>query len=196
MMKRLLQGIILTSAVLAVSACRMGEPGTMFLSMSAYTDRPVVVTEMSVNGQALNMTPRVVRGRADTNRPREHAGGALLTYPAGAGGQMQLDLTWVELPSGAGYRAAAEVPLDKLETDGSGAAAFMPVFAPGGLLIVASDPVPQSGSDTATRDIVRVCATRTAAADKDYTQTPGELPGLREALASARSGPAESECKR
>ena len=195
-MTRLLQGILLTLGVLVASGCRMGGPGTMFLSMSAYTDRPVVVTDISVNGQSLDMTPRVVRGRADTNRPREHAGGALLSYPAGADGQMQLDLTWVELPSGAGYRAAAEVPLDALEQDSSGAAAFMPVFAPGGLLIVASDPMPQSGSDTRTRDIVRLCATRTAAADKNFTQTPGELPGLREALASARSGPAESECKR
>ena len=195
-MTRLLQGILLTLGVLAVSGCRMGGPGTMFLSMSAYTDRPVVVTDISVNGQSLDMTPRVVRGRADTNRPQEHAGGALLSYPAGADGQMQLDLTWVELPSGAGYRAAAELPLDALEKDSSGAAAFMPVFAPGGLLIVASDPMPQSGSDTRTRDIVRLCATRTAAADKNFTQNPGELPGLREALASARSGPAESECKR
>lgn len=195
-MTRLLLGCLLTLGALALSGCRMGEPGTMFLSMSAYTDRPVVVTGISVNGQPLDMTPRVVRGRADTNRPREHAGGALLSYPAGAAGQMQLDLTWVELPSGAGYRAAAAVPLEGLETDGSGAAAFMPVFAPGGLLIVASDPMPQSGSDTRTRDIVRLCATRATGADKDYAQNPGELPGLREALASARGGPVESECKR
>lgn len=195
-MTRMLKGALLTFAALAVSACRMGAPGTMFLSMSAYTDRPVVVTEISVNGRSLDMTPRVVRGRADTNRPREHTGGALLSYPAGAGGQMQLDLTWVELPSGTGYRAAAEVPVDGLERDSSGAAAFMPVFAPGGLLIVASDPMPQSGSDTRKRDIVRLCATRTVAADKDFAQNPGELPGLREALASARTGPAQSECKR
>lgn len=195
-MMRLLQGVLLTILALSVSGCRMGGPGTMFLSMSAYTDRPVVVTEITVNGQALDMTPRVVRGRADTNRPREHAGGALLSYPAGSGGQMQLDLTWVELPSGAGYRAAATVPLDRLETDGSGAAAFMPVFGPGGLLIVASDPMPKSGSDTRTRDIVRLCATRTQAADRNYAQTPGELPGLREALATAQASPVESECKR
>ncbi len=188
--------LLLALGVLAISGCRMGDPDTMFLSMSAYTDRPVVVTEISVNGHSLDMTPRVVRGRADTNRPREHAGGSLLSYPVGDIGQMQLALTWVELPSGEGYRAATEVPLDGLQTDGSGAVSFMPVFAPGGLLIVASDPMPQSGSDMRARDIVRLCGTRASAADKNYAGDPGELPGLREALASARTNPVESECKR
>lgn len=195
-MKRLLQGLLLALGLLSVAGCRMGEPGTMFLSMSAYTDRPVVLTEIVVNGQPLDITPRVIRGRADATRPRAHASGMLLSYPAGVRGQMLLEVTWVEIASGAGYSTAAEVPLDRLETSDSGAAEFMPVFAPGGLLIVASDPMPQSGSDTRTRDIVRLCAARATAADKNYALDPGELPGLREALASAQSGPVDSECKR
>lgn len=195
-MTQFVQALLLMLGVLAVSGCRMGGPDQMLLSMSAFTDRPVVVTEISVNGQPLNITPRVVRGRADTNRPREHGSSALLSYPAGTSGQMQLELTWVEIPSGTGYSAAAKLPLDGLETTASGAAAFMPIFAPSGLLIVASDPTPQSATDTRTRDILRLCGTRAAAADKDYTREPGELPGLREALASARIGPVDSECKR
>lgn len=195
-MKRLLHGCFFALGVLSISGCRTGQPGTMFLSMSAYTDRPVVVMEILVNGQALDITPRVVRAKADTNRPREHAGGSLLSYPAGADGQMQLELTWVELSLGAGYKALAEVPLDRLETGSNGAVEFMPVFAPGGLLIVASDPMPRSGNDTQTRDVVRLCGTRASAADRNFTQNAGELPGLREALASARSGPVDSECGR
>lgn len=193
-MMAVLRAGFLTFGALSVSGCLMGGPDTMFLSMSAYTDRPVVVTEIAVNGQALNMTPRVVRGRADVNRPREHAGGSLLGYPDGESGEMQLDLTWVELPAGAGYQASATVPLAALEKDSGGAVAFMPVFGPGGLLIVASDPSPSSASDDATRDVVRLCGERQTAADRNFTDNPGEYPALREALASARTDPAENEC--
>lgn len=185
-------GVILGLLVLA--GCRMGGPDQMFMSMSAYTDRPVVVTRMSVNGRSLDMMPMVVRGRADTNRPRENAGGKMLSYPAGSGGVMRLDLTWVELPAGTGYQAVAQVPLGALERDGTGAAAFMPVFGPGGLLIITSDPMPKSASDMTTRDVVRMCGTRTPAADVNYAATPGELPALREALAGARAAPGQSEC--
>lgn len=131
----------------------------------------------------------MVRGRADTGRPFEHAGGWLLDDPPDAAGTMALDLVWVDLPSGAGWRAAASVPLDALELDGSGAAAFMLVFGPAGLLIVASD------DDAVVKDVVRLCGTRAAEADVAYRADPGREPGLREALASARAAPAGAACR-
>lgn len=193
-MSGILRALLVVTCALTLSACRFGDPGTMLISMSAYTDRPVVVTEMAVNGQAVPLVPAVVRGRADTGRPDGSSGGWLLGYPPGKSGVMQLDLAWVELPKGAAYRTTLQVPLDALETSGSGAAAFMPVFAPGGLLVIASDPVPKSASDTTTRDVARICGKRTPAADVNYAATPRELPELFEALEAALSTPAASEC--
>lgn len=180
---------------LALSACIVGEPRTMFVSMSAYTLRPVVVTQMAVNGTPLAFFPAVVRGKADTNRPRSGSGRKILSYPQGDAGVMQLDLTWVELPAGLAYRAQVSVPLDELEKRAAQEISFMPVFAPGGLLLVTSDPVPKSADDETIRDVLRICATRAPEADFDYTIEPGELPALREALKAALTTPAPSNCE-
>lgn len=182
-------------ALLALAACRIGQPSKMSLAFSAYADRPVVLTRMAVNGKDFALTPLVVRGRADVNRPFEGAGRRLMAYPPGpVSGRMVLDLTWVELPAGTGYAARVEVPLDRLEAAASGGVEFMPVFGPGGLLIIASDPVPKTADATATTDAARICADRAPGADQDFTAEPGALPALPEALASAKTTPAESEC--
>lgn len=171
--------------IAGLAGCQIGQPNQMALAFSAYTNRPVVLTEMSVNGSEMAFTPLVIRGRADTNRPQEGAGRRLLGYPGGENGIMDLDVTWVELPSGAAYSARVDVPLSNLNAAASGGVEFMPIFAPNGLLIVTSDPVPTSASDRTVRDIIRICATRTPAGDKNYRANPSELAALREALAAA-----------
>tara|TARA_R110000737_G_scaffold111883_1_gene144911 strand:- start:406 stop:978 length:573 start_codon:yes stop_codon:yes gene_type:complete len=180
-------------ATLSLSACRLGQPSQMVLSYSAYTGRPVVLTEMSVNGTAMAMIPAVVNGRADTSKPRVGSLNQLLGYPAGKAGEMQLDMTWVELPSGAAYHAVVQVALKDLQRSSNGVE-FMPVFGPGGLLIIASDPVPKGPGDKITRDVLRTCATRTPDADRDYAATPRELPALSEALDMVDPSPATSTC--
>ena len=194
-MRRAIGFIFYLFCGLALSACRIGEPRTMFVSMSAYKLRPVVVTQMAVNGAPLRLMPAVVRGKADTNRPRSGSGRQILSYPKGDAGVMQLDVTWVELPAGLAYRAQVSVPLDELEKTGWREIAFMPVFAPGGLLLVTSDPAPKSADDETIRDVLRICAARAPDADFDYTIEPGELPGLREALSAALTTPAPSTCE-
>lgn len=185
-MGRIFRTALATLSALALSACRLGDPSTMLVAMSAHTDHPVVVTAMVVNGQAVEMIPAVVRGVAENGPESRNEGGWLLGYPSGKPGLMQLDLTWVELPAGAAYRASIEVPLKALSKSGSGARSLRPVFAPGGLLLM--------GSDSATADIVRLCATRTPAADVDYAATPRQLPGLFEALETARLASAATDC--
>ena len=181
-------------SVIGLTACRAGEPDQMAVAFSAYTDRPVVLTEMAVNGSPQAFPPLVVRGRADSNRPQEGAGRRLLRYPSGSEGVMGLTVTWVELPSGQAYSAQVEVPLAQLQTAASGGIEFMPVFGPGGLLLITSDPVPASANDRTIRDVVRICATRAPLADTDFGADPGALPALREALASATATANSAAC--
>ena len=175
-------------SLLGLAGC-FGNPGQMFLSFSAFTDRPVVLTAMSVNGKPMGLLPLVVQGRAD-KLPRHGGGGLLLSYPSGTSGQMALEMAWIELSSGQAYRAALTVPLSDLEVSASGAVEMQSIFAPSGLLIIGSDPLPESADDLRIRDVARVCGTRAPEADQDYTDNPTELPGLFEALETLITAPA------
>lgn len=191
LLKRIAAPLIL---MLSVAGCQLGQPDQMVVSFSAYTDRPVVLTEMTVNGTPMSITPKVIRGRADRNRPRVGSGRSLLGYPSGESGTMDLGLTWVELPSGNAYSTQVDVPLSELLPAASGGVEFMPVFAPGGLLLITSDPVPESASDTRINDVVQTCAARAPAADQNFAANPGALPALREAIAAAATTPATTPC--
>lgn len=103
---------------------------------------------------------------------------------------MALEMTWIELSSGQAYRAAATVPLSELEVSASGAVEMQSIFAPSGLLIIGSDPLPEGTDDLRIRDVARVCGTRAPEADHDYTDTPRELPGLFEAVETLNSAAA------
>lgn len=175
-------------SLLWLTGC-FGDPGQMFLSFSAFTDRPVVLTAMSVNGRTIELLPLVVQGRAE-KLPRHGGGGWLLSYPAGQSGQMALEMTWIELSSGQAYRAAVTVPLSELEISASGAVEMQSIFAPSGLLIIGSDPLPEGTDDLRIRNVARVCGTRAPEADHDYTDTPRELPGLFEAVETLNSAAA------
>ena len=176
-------------SLLWLTGC-FGDPGQMKLAFSAFTDRPVVLTEMVVNGQPMALLPLVVQGRAERAQPRYGGGGWLLGYPSGQSGQMAVEMTWVELSSGQAYRAAVTVPLSELEVSASGAVEVQSIFAPSGLLIIGSDPLPEGADDLRIRDVARVCGTRAPEADHDYIDTPRELPGLFEALETLNSAPA------
>lgn len=173
-----------------LSACWGSGAGMMSVSFSAYTDRPVVLTRMMVNGTSMPLIPFVIEGRADVARPQDGSRRSLLRYPRGKSGVMELDMVWIELPAGTAYAARVDVPLNALQKGANAALEFMPVFAPGGLLIIASDPVPKSASDRTTRDVLRHCADRVPELDFDYTKEPRELPGLFEALQTAVAMPA------
>lgn len=179
---RLFAGAALVSLL---SACWGSGAGMMSVSFSAYTNRPIVLTRMMVNGTPMPLIPFVVRGRAEVARPQAGSRRSLLRYPRGKSGLMELDMVWIELPAGTAYSAQVEVPLGALQKGDGAEFEFMPVFAPGGLLIIASDPVPKSASDRTIRDVLRHCAVRAPEFDFDYTKEPRELPGLFEALQTA-----------
>ncbi|MEP4198652.1 MAG: hypothetical protein ABJL99_23765 [Aliishimia sp.] len=189
-MMRLICALILA---FGLSACRFGSPDSISIAFSAYASTPVVVTDMSVNGQRFNFFPKVVRGKGDTNRPMEGAGRMLLGYPKGSS-EMALEISWVELLTQRAFRATTLVSLKSLEISASGAAEFMPVFGPGGLLIVASDPIPKTAQDKTIVDVARVCAERDISADTDFAADPGEFAGLLEAVEATYPAAAASEC--
>ena len=182
---------VLAFSVLAMLAACGGQA---HIGFSAYTNRPVVLTDMSVNGKTIPLVPMVVQGRAERLQGRTTGGGMMIGYPAGSWGQLALTLRWVDRSTGQAWRANVNVPLSQLERSASGGVEFMPVFAPGGLLLITSDPIPQSADDARTRDVLRLCASRTPAADQDFTADPTSLPALVEAVATMQRGPAPSSC--
>ena len=171
----------------------LGASGDMVVSFSAYSNRPVVLTRVVVNGQTLGMTPLVIAGKADTEGPGAGSGRQLRSYPRNFAGKMTLDLTWVELTTGQGYSAQITLPARHLRR-ADGAVAFMPVFGPAGLLHLTADPDPVPGAAPAIRDVLRLCASRDPAADKDFTANPTEIPGLSEALAAMQPFSPQTEC--
>ena len=189
-MRRCGRVVLACSALAMLAACS----GQAHIGFSAYTDRPVVLTDMSINGKPVPLVPMVVQGRAERLHGRTTGGGMMIGYPAGKWGQLALTLRWVDLPTGQAWSAAVDVPLAQLERSASGAVELMPVFAPGGLLLITSDPIPQSADDDRTRDVLRLCASRTPAADQDFTADPTSLPALVEAVATMQRGPAPSSC--
>lgn len=178
-----------------LAACRLGQPSKMAVSFSAYTNRPVVLTEMLVNGTAMTLVPNVVQGRADDYGRELIMGNRMLGYPKGDSGVMQLKLTWIELPHGAAYQAEIQLPLSELEYSSWSGIDFSPIFAPDGLVIIASDPPAKKGQKRITRDVARICGTRMPDLDFDYTKDPRELPGLFEALQTTKAPASLSECK-
>ena len=124
----------------------------------------------------------VVRGRADVNRIEDGASRQLYTVPNIRRGALVMDVDWIELTTGRFYMASATVPLDALQRGPGGAVDVMPVFAPGGVMMITSDPVPTFADGVRQKDVMRICAKRHPSGDHDYRTSPLELPGLFEAL--------------
>lgn len=173
--------IIAVASLLLCAGCS-GHTGQVSLAMSAHTGQAVVVTGFRMNGRENPLTPMVVEGMADTMRPHEGASRMVLGLAGGASGRIALEMEWVELSTGHAYRASVSVPIGDLERSASGGVEMMPVFAPGGEVVIASDPLPQSEADRSYRDVARTCGQRWPQADHDYRATPRELAGLYEAI--------------
>jgi len=160
------------------------------LALSAYRGQPVVVVSLRLNEAETNLTPMVVAGQADVNRTDDAASRMLYTVVGIKQGRMVVDVDWIELTTGHFYVGTATVPLGELERGPSGAVELMPVFAPGGVMVITSDPVPKSADDLRRKDVMRTCAKRYAQSDHDYRTTPNEIAVLSEALQSM--GPSHS----
>ena len=95
-MRRCGRVVLACSALAMLAACS----GQAHIGFSAYTDRPVVLTDMSINGKPVPLVPMVVQGRAERLHGRTTGGGMMIGYPAGKWGQLALTLRWVDLPTG------------------------------------------------------------------------------------------------
>lgn len=182
-------------ATLLLSACRLGgDPSGVVVSFSTYASTPVVVTEFSLNGTNLGLLPIVAVGLADQDHPRLAGTGEMsVGYPKG-GSTLRLEAEWVELLTDRAWRAQVDVAVDTLETIPTDRVRLMPIFGPNGLMIVASDPVPTSQSDTRENDVARICGTRHETGDTDFAAKPREYPGLFEALERSYPPQGTSNC--
>ncbi|WP_319412146.1 hypothetical protein [uncultured Cohaesibacter sp.] len=171
-----------------VAGCRQGDPAGLDLSFSSYAQTPVVLTEFRVNDVVLMPGERVVQGLADLNRPHENAGVSVWTMRLDGDGAILFEASWVELLSHRAYHAEIAVPVRQLQRNALDHVEMMPVFGPGGLLVIASDPMPQTGTETEITEITeihdagQICAERQPEQDRDYTEDPTELPMLKEIL--------------
>lgn len=177
-----------------LAGCLQQEQNGLDLSFATYAQTPVVLTGFAVDGATMVEGPRAIQGLADLRRPNVEAGAMLLDLPQGTGDRLSLSVEWVELLSHDAYRAKLAVPVEALRKSQSGYVQMMPVFGPGGLLLVTSDQ-PATGSDTGEkRDVARVCGSRDPKRDFDYTATPSALPMLREILDFDRPAGTGSGC--
>lgn len=166
----------------------------MLIDFLAYSDRPVVVKTFEINAVRSSLfSDLVVEGKAETT-PRGSAGGYLIGYRKGWSNRISLEASWIELSSGMAWRAKADVSSKDMERSGSGAINIAPIFAPGGLMIISSDPTPQSADDVRTKDLARVCGERVPELDRDYSNDKRQLAGLWEAFEQLDKSPYESEC--
>lgn len=183
------RGVLALALVAALSGCLQDQPDSIGLSFGSERASPVVLTALAVNGQPLNvLVPEVVGGLSDEVMPRTN-GLASLALPPGEPGRIRLDLTWVELLTGRGWRATADLPLDELWHTSYGAPQVGPVFGRNGRLTVTSDPPPDAAGNQPRRDVLALCATRSPDADTDYRRDPDSLPTLRDTLSYYRPAP-------
>lgn len=179
---------------LALPGCFGDQPDSYGLSFGSYSASPVVVTRLAVNGRDFQMVPLLVDARSDEVMPRASGGLYSLPWPKGRDGQAALEVTWVELPTSRAYTASAQVAIADLMRGASNTVYLAPVFGPNGLLLVTSDPLPQSESDQPTRDLAQLCAARSPGDDVDYRATPDSLPDLANVLAERRPGFGDTIC--
>lgn len=167
----------------------------MLINFLAYSDRPVVLKTFGINtGYSSLFSDLVVEGKAET-APRGGAGGYLVGYRKGWGSRISLEATWIELSSGMAWRATADVSSNDMERGGSGEINVSPIFAPGGLMIISSDPIPLSADDMRTKDLARICGKRVPELDQDYSNDRRQLAGLWEAFERLNKSPYQSECQ-
>ena len=180
--------------LLALAGCRDEGPQIYGLSFGSFSASPVVVTRLAVNGQDFQPLPLLVDARSDQVMPRANAGLYSQPLAAGRDGQIALDLGWVELPTGRAFGATVQVPVQELQRSGPDNVQLAPIFGPNGLLVITSDPVPQSGSDQPIHDLAQLCAARSPDEDTDYRATPDSLPDLANVLAEQRPGFGDPTC--
>nr|WP_321461760.1 hypothetical protein [uncultured Cohaesibacter sp.] len=178
----LAQTLALALFLATVAGCRQGDPAGLDLSFSSYAQTPVVLTEFRVNDVVLMPGERLVQGLADLNRPHENAGVSVWTMRLDGDGEILFEASWVELLSHRAYHAEIAVPVRQLQRNALDHVEMMPVFGPGGLLVIASDPMPQTGTEAELHDAGQICAERQPEKDRDYTKDPTALPMLKEIL--------------
>lgn len=186
-----------------LGSCTPGEPARLNLSFSSYASTPVVLTGYRLNGHALLMpaVPSLVAGVADVEWPRVGGGLYALAYPRGDDPDvLTLELEWVELLSGHAFRAEADVPLAKLSGESGVSVEVMPIFGAGGLLIIASDPVPTSTGPEPVVDVLRLCGMRVPEADQADIAQSDTIIGVADWMAwwhspdAIRSNDVDPEC--
>lgn len=169
----------------------------MNIGFAAYGGHPVVVKAFILNTQRSSLfAEMVVDGGGEAPPRTSGAGNHLVSYRKGWSGDILIDIIWVELSTGKAWQAAANVSADRMTRSASGAIQLMPILAPGGLLILSSDPIPDSAQDQRVNDLARICGTRVPELDQDYSSDPRALPGLWEALQTIDHSPYSSACKR
>lgn len=188
--------IILAAFILfGLCGCDGNWPSGVSLAFSSYSSTPVVVTEFSLNDASLGLLPQVVSGQADTNRPFEGAGRMDVSLPSNAKSKVVMKATWVEILTGRAWHGTLDFPIGNLQKVDLNRVEIMPVFGPNGLLLVTSDPTPESDKDQRTVDIAQICAIRDKASDTNYRAQPKALPQLFETLDRAYPPVQNPVCK-
>jgi len=140
------------------------------LTYDAYDSSPVIVTEIRLFGDVADYAPLVAYGQANLMAPRgPGANLRFLTTPMPSPVEIQIE--WTELLTGRAYTAGVTAELDSFDLRravNGYSTAITPVFGPNGLLIIASDPIPTNAETIETNDVVKICGTRLASADKDW----------------------------
>lgn len=180
--------------LLALVGCGAGKPQIYGISFGSFAASPVVVTRLTVNGRDFRQLPLLVDARSDEVMPRANSGHYSQPLAGGQGGQIELELGWVELPTGRAFAASVQVPARELQQGGARNVQLAPIFGPNGLLLITSDPVPQSRHDQQTHDLVQLCAARNPDEDRDYRTAPDSLPDLANVLAEPRPGFGDPVC--
>lgn len=168
----------------------------MNIGFASYGGHPVVIKEFILNTQRSSLfAERVVDGGGEAPPITSGAGNHLVSYRKGWGGDISIDVSWVELSTGEAWQATANVSADRMTRSASGAIELMPILGPGGLLIISSDPIPETAQDQRVNDLARICGTRVPELDQDYASNPRALPGLWEASQTIDPRPYSSACK-
>ncbi|WP_139212232.1 hypothetical protein [Jannaschia pohangensis] len=161
----------------------------MSLRFGTFGSSPVVHTHFSIEQPMGEIgQPVLIHSFADRRYPRFDGSDALIGGPRDAGedGIWRVEAQWTELLTGKSWRAAVDVPVDRM-TRGSGAVNFQVIFGPNGLLEIDSDqagPKPLAEVNT----IGRTCGTRVSEADRDWTVS-GLFPGKQERTLAAVTPP-------
>lgn len=168
----------------------------MNIGFASYGGYPVVVREFILNATPNGLFKELVVDGGGEGVPRTSgSSNYLVSYHKGWGDDISIDISWVELSSGEAWRAETSLSVNDMERSASGAVQLLPIFAPGGLLIISSDPIPDTARDQIVTDLARICGTRVPKLDKDYTSDPRALPGLWEASQTVHPLPFISECE-